>query len=299
MRHAWVPMYGSCRPRSVQPALDQRRIDLALGHLPEIDGTPHEQLIVDRYVLLVCRDHPFAERLGSSEARHSLEYVVAQSRPGPEKALRRVGLADQIRLILPHYSAVADVVANTALVAIIPRRPAVRYARHFPLGTAEIQANLPQLGIWAHWSRRAESDPGHRWHQALANLYRAEDQLGNQPATATHRARAASKPPRRHGPAHRQLLLEESIRIALHADIREIAGARSIKPASTRGLVLSTTAPGSRKPSDRPGLFSESQNFSHDRRYSDKHSYRGERGSICATRMAGKISLNAPAARSR
>ena len=170
----------------VQPALDQRRIDLALGHLPAIHGTSHEQLILDRYVLLVRRGHPFVARLGSSEARHSLEYVVAQSHPEPEKALRRLGLADQIRLMLPHYSAVADVVANTDLVAIIPRRPALRYARHFPLVTAEIQADLPQLGIWAHWSWRAESDPGHRWlRQTLANLYRSEDQPGNQSATVT------------------------------------------------------------------------------------------------------------------
>ncbi len=158
----------------VQPALDQRRIDLALGHLPEIHGTSHEQLIVDRYVLLVRREHPFVDALGSAEARRHLEYVVAQSHPEPEKALRRLGLADKIRLMLPHYSAVADVVVATDLVAIIPRRPALRYTRHFPLVTAEIQVDLPRLGIWAHWSWRAESDPGHRWlRQTLADLYRA------------------------------------------------------------------------------------------------------------------------------
>ncbi|MBC7662244.1 MAG: LysR family transcriptional regulator, partial [Caulobacter sp.] len=158
----------------VQPALDQRRIDLALGHLPDIHGTLHEQLIVDRYVLLVRRDHPFVHALGSAEARQALQYVVAQSHPEPEKALRRLGLADHIRLMLPHYSAVADVVANTDLAAIIPRRPALRHARHFPLVTAEIQVDLPQLGIWAHWSWRAESDAGHRWlRETLAELYRA------------------------------------------------------------------------------------------------------------------------------
>ena len=158
----------------VQAALEQRRIDLALGHLPEIHGTSHEQLIVDRYVLVVRRGHPFEHALGSAEARRSLEYVVAHSHPEPEKALRRLGLADRIRLMLPHYSAVADIVSNTDLVAIIPRRPALRHARHFPLVTAEISVDLPQLGIWAHWSWRAESDPGHRWlRQTLADLYRA------------------------------------------------------------------------------------------------------------------------------
>ena len=164
----------------VQTALDQRRIDLALGHLPEIHGTSHEQLIVDRYVLIVRRGHPFEASLGSAEARRSLEYVVAQSHPEPEKALRRLGLDDRIRLTLPHYSAVADVVAHTDLAALIPRRPALRHARHFALATAEIQADLPELGIWAHWSWRAESDPGHRWlRETLADLYRAG---GGEPA---------------------------------------------------------------------------------------------------------------------
>ena len=160
--------------QDVQPALDQRRIDLALGHLPGIHGTSHEQLIFDRYVLLVRRGHPFVDSLGSAEARDALRYVVAESHPEPEKALHRLGLAEHIRLMLPHYSAVADVVANTDLVAIIPRRPALRHARHFPLVTAEIQVDLPQLGIWAHWSWRAEADPGHRWlRRTLAELYRA------------------------------------------------------------------------------------------------------------------------------
>jgi DNA-binding transcriptional LysR family regulator len=159
----------------VQPALDQRRIDLALGHLPEIHGTMHEQLISDRYVLLVRRGHPCAAALDSAGSRRMLEYVVAQTHPEPEKALRRLGLADRIRLTLPHYSAVADVLVNTDLAAIVPRRPALRYTRHFPLEIAELQVDLPQLGIWAHWSWRAESDPGHRWlRQTLADLYRAE-----------------------------------------------------------------------------------------------------------------------------
>jgi DNA-binding transcriptional LysR family regulator len=164
----------------VQPALDQRRIDLALGHLPDIHGTSHEQLIADRYVLLIRRDHPLVDSLGSPEARQALELVVARSHPEPEKALHRLGLADQIRLMLPHYSAVAEVVVHTDLAALVPRRPALRYARHFPLVTAEIQIDLPPLGIWAHWSWRAESDPGHRWlRETLAELYRGEGQPGD------------------------------------------------------------------------------------------------------------------------
>ena len=156
----------------VQPALDQRRIDLALGYLPEIHGTRHEQLIDDRYVLVRRRGHPDAG--AGSRGLAAFEYVVASSHPEPEKALRRLGLGEQIRLMLPHYSAVPDALTHTDLVAIVPERPALRWARHFPLLLEELAIDVPRLGIWAHWSWRADADPGHRWlRETLAALYRA------------------------------------------------------------------------------------------------------------------------------
>jgi DNA-binding transcriptional LysR family regulator len=154
----------------VQPALDQRRIDLALGYLPEIHGTRHEQLIADHYVLVRRRGHPRAD----TSSLAGLEFVVANSHPEPEKALRRMGLGEQIRLLLPHYSAVPDVLTHTDLAALVPQRPAARWARHFPLLLEPIEIDLPHLGIWAHWSWRADADPGHRWlRETLAELYRA------------------------------------------------------------------------------------------------------------------------------
>jgi DNA-binding transcriptional LysR family regulator len=159
----------------VQPALDQRRIDLALGYLPEIHGTRHEQLIDDRYVLLRRRGHPRAAVARLAD----LEFAVASSHPEPERALRRLGLGEQIRLMLPHYSAVPDVLTHTELAAIVPERPAQRWARHFPLLLDELEIDLPPLGIWAHWSWRADADPGHQWlRETLAELYRAGGPAG-------------------------------------------------------------------------------------------------------------------------
>jgi DNA-binding transcriptional LysR family regulator len=158
----------------VPAALEQRRIDLALGYLPDLHGTRHEQLIADRYVLMVRRGHPLAATLGTRRTRQRLEYVVAQSHPEPGKALARMGLAEQVRLMLPHYSAAADVLAQTDLATIIPRRPALRYARQYALQMVELDIDLPPLGIWAHWSWRLDADPGHRWlRETLAALYRA------------------------------------------------------------------------------------------------------------------------------
>jgi DNA-binding transcriptional LysR family regulator len=160
----------------VLPALEQNRVDLAVGYLPEIHGTEHEKLIDDRYVVVVRKDHPRAPALGTRRVLDRLEYVVSRSHPEPEKALVRAGLGDQVRLTLPHYGAVADVLTRTDLAAIVPHRPALRHARHFALELAELRLDIPPLEVSAHWYWRMNADPGHRWmRETLAALYRQGD----------------------------------------------------------------------------------------------------------------------------
>ena len=169
----------------VLPALEQQRIDLALGYLPDLRGTTHEQLIADRYVVVVRSGHPLSASLGSRRTMDRLEYVVAQSHPEPLKALTCLGLEGQVRVILPHYSAAPDVLISSDLAAIVPHRPALRYAQHFPLEMAEMKLQLPPLDISAHWYWRMNDDPGHRWlRERLSALYRQV-----RPATVRRRRR--------------------------------------------------------------------------------------------------------------
>jgi DNA-binding transcriptional LysR family regulator len=157
----------------VLPALEQNRIDLALGYLPDVRGTEHERLIADRYVIVAREGHPLAATLGTKRALQQLEYLVSLSHPEPARALTRLGLADRVRMTLPHYGAAPDVLCRTDLAAIIPQRPALRYAENFPLVIRELRIDLPPLEIWAHWTWRMNHNPGHRWlRETLAVLYR-------------------------------------------------------------------------------------------------------------------------------
>ena len=156
----------------VLPALEQNRIDLALGYLPDVRGTEHEQMIVDRYVILARKSHPHAATLGTRRGLQQLEYIVSLSHPEPAKALTRLGLAEQVRMTLPHYGAAPDVLCRTDLAVIIPERPALRYAKNFPLVIRELRIDLPPLEIWVHWYWRMAHDPGHRWlRETLSGLY--------------------------------------------------------------------------------------------------------------------------------
>jgi len=156
----------------VLPALEQNRIDLALGYLPDVRGTEHERLITDHYCIVARAGHPLASSLGTKRSLQQLEYVVSLSHPEPAKALARLGLTEQVRMTLPHYGAAPDVLCRTDLAAIIPRRPALRYAKNYPLVIKDLRIDLPPLEIWAHWYWRMDHNPGHRWlRETLVALY--------------------------------------------------------------------------------------------------------------------------------
>jgi DNA-binding transcriptional LysR family regulator len=158
---------------AVLPALEQNRIDLALGYLPDVRGTEHERLIADRYVIVARKDHPLAATLGTKRALAQLDFLVSLSHPEATKALTLLGLTDRVRMTLPHYGAAPDVLCRTALAAIIPRRPALRFAANYPLVIRELRIDLPPLEVWAHWTWRMNHNPGHRWlRETLAALYR-------------------------------------------------------------------------------------------------------------------------------
>jgi DNA-binding transcriptional LysR family regulator len=159
-------------PDDVLSAMEQARIDLAVGFLPQLAGTEHERLLDDRYVVLMRRGHPLAHELRTRRGLRRLDYVLVKSHAEPAKALHRLELESRIRLAVPHFSVLPEILAASDLAAIVPYRPASRFARQFPLHIAEPPLGLPPLKVWLHWYWRMHNDPGHRWlRETLVQLY--------------------------------------------------------------------------------------------------------------------------------
>lgn len=150
-------------PGEILAAIEQGRIDLALGYLPQLGGTHRRHLFDDHYVVLTRRRHPRAARLSSRAALQPLEFVLVNSHAEPARALHRLGLDGQVRLTVPHFSALPEILARTDLAAIMPGEPARRFAERFDLHVAEPALGLPPLRVCMHWYGRAEGDAGHRW----------------------------------------------------------------------------------------------------------------------------------------
>lgn len=155
-------------PAQIGPALEEGRLDLAFGYLPALGAAHKRDLIEERYVVLLRADHPLRGRIKSRASLSALEFILVKSHVEPAKALHRLGLEARIRLTIPHFAVVPQLLASTDLAVIMPVRPALRYAAQAPLAVVEADLGLPPFTIAMHWAWRAHNDPGHRWLREAA-----------------------------------------------------------------------------------------------------------------------------------
>ena len=151
-------------PDHVGEALDDGRLDLAVGYLPQVQVAHCQPLFEESYVVLLRADHPMLGRIQDRESLQKLDFILVRSHHEPGKALHRLGLESRIRLAIPHFAALPALLVQTDLAAIVPERP----ARHFQSASRELAVvaadlGLPKLEVALHWSWRVHGDPGHRW----------------------------------------------------------------------------------------------------------------------------------------
>jgi len=153
--------------QAIGAALDEGRLDLALGYLPTLVGCEHAPLLRERYVVLLRRGHPLARALADRSAVEQLQFILVRSHAEPARALHMLGLEPRIRLELPHFMVVPAIVAATDMAVILPLRPALRFARAHALQVVEPDLGLPPFTVSMHWHRRMRHDAGHRWLRAI------------------------------------------------------------------------------------------------------------------------------------
>ncbi len=162
-------------PTDIVPALDDGRIDVALGFLPLIHDTEKERLINDRYIVLVRADHPLAGRRLGVKNLAQLEYIMVRQHTDTLRILALLKLEDRVRMVTPHFLAAPGIVRETDLAVIMPRNIAEGFARNG--GYVMLEPNLPlqDFEVSVHWSRRTEHDPAGRWlRQLIIELFRGK-----------------------------------------------------------------------------------------------------------------------------
>lgn len=152
----------------IADALDRGKIDLAFGYLPTVAETQRVDLFDERYVLLLRAAHPLAPSRLTHTTLSKLYYAVVRSHPRTYLRLRQLGLQDRVRLVIPHFMALANILDATDLAALVPMQVAQMFAARGGFRALHTQLDAQEFAVSLHWSRRFEHDSANRWLREIA-----------------------------------------------------------------------------------------------------------------------------------
>jgi DNA-binding transcriptional LysR family regulator len=150
--------------------LESGEVDLRIGWVR--DATPSlrsRPLFHDNLVCIARRDHPhiqgaitLAQYLSLPHARPQ---IIGRTTIGRviDDAVRAHGGKLRIVLGLQNFLTIPRVVAESDIVATLPRRLAEVFVSQLPLQVIEPPLRLPRMRYAAYWHNRSHNDVGHQW----------------------------------------------------------------------------------------------------------------------------------------
>jgi len=160
---------ASVTQTSLKEDMASGRIDLALGLLPQLQaGFFQQALFRQPYVCLMRAGHPLAGGpdlclQDFAQAEHVRVLAAGTGHGRVDAALERHGVQRRVRLTVPHYVALGDVLGHSDLVATVPERFAQRVVLPFGLTLRPLPVEVEGSAIHQFWHGRLHRDPGHRW----------------------------------------------------------------------------------------------------------------------------------------
>src|SRR5216683_5434649 len=138
----------------------------------EIAGFQKETLFTDTEVTVLHKGHPSAPRMKNLKAFLSARHVAVVGGGLTEDPvdtwLRQKGLARRIVLRVPSYLQALQAVAQTDLVAFVPKRLAESLARPLSLDVLRPPIDPGEYQEYLFYPRRARQDPSSIWLRKLA-----------------------------------------------------------------------------------------------------------------------------------
>ncbi len=163
---------------SLKEDMSTGRVDLALGLLPQLQaGFFQQTLFRQKYVCLMRKMHPLAKTKSLdlkafSDAEHVRVLATGTGHGRVDEALEKQKIRRQVRLTVPHYVALGDVLKHSHLIATVPYRFAQRILEPFDLVMHELPITVDDSTIHQFWHGRLHRDPGHQWlRQSISELF--------------------------------------------------------------------------------------------------------------------------------
>jgi len=156
-------------PQSALADLDARQADLVLQPVVEVPPRFHAvRLYEEEFAIAMRAGHPLGSKLTLDRycaAKHVLVSMTGDPHGNVDARLKKLGRVRRVAATVPNFLFALAVVAETDLIAAVPRHAAT-YAHRFDVVLAEPPAPLAPLSrsaIQVIATRAAMADPGVAW----------------------------------------------------------------------------------------------------------------------------------------
>ncbi|VVD63348.1 LysR family transcriptional regulator [Pandoraea capi] len=162
------------------------QVDLAVGHLPDLTAEFFQRrLFRQKYVCMFRPGHPLdraaksprskattaaAGQMTREDFERSEQVMVVAAGTGHgqvDEFMARAHVQRNIRLRVPHFVALADILHTTDLIATVTEKFAQRSAQHFGLRYVDHPIDIPDVQINLFWHARYHREPASQWMRTL------------------------------------------------------------------------------------------------------------------------------------
>ena len=155
----------------VERLLQEREVDLAFGtNFRERAGVVAKKVAADELVLMMREGHPLRRGLDlDSYAAAGHVLVAPRGIPGGavDVALGRLGKTRRVIVRVSNFTTAASLVAESDLLAAMPRALASRMAKRLPIMLRALPLRTPKFAFSIAWNEQLSSDAAHRWFRGL------------------------------------------------------------------------------------------------------------------------------------
>lgn len=162
-----------CLSDDVPALLSAGKVDLVVDRALDVpDWISSQKLFTSSLVCVLRKDHPATRELAPGDPMPPECFAaipqVLRSADGStigtaDAALRKAGLSRRVAMTVPHFQAVALVVAASDLLGNLPVHFARHAARHLPLELYEPPFPSPEMDIFMYWHRRRDREGANLW----------------------------------------------------------------------------------------------------------------------------------------
>ncbi|MBC7733099.1 MAG: LysR family transcriptional regulator [Bacteriovorax sp.] len=160
--------------------MEAGKVDLAIGSLPQLKaGFFQRRLFRQRYVCLYRKGHALdRKRLSLADFKAAEHLVIVSAGTGHGKVddlIRRAGVDRAVRLTIPHFVSVGQLLRSSDMVATVTERLAESLVEPFDLTFRTHPIDLPEIAINVFWHAKVHRSPAHQWLRGVVFELFGED----------------------------------------------------------------------------------------------------------------------------